>query len=188
MRVLHRGVYAVTGTPAGIRQLARAAVFATRHPAAAASFETAALVHRAGVLATAGKPHVTLPASVHRPSRPTLTVHRGKMAPEDVVELAGLRVTALPRTLRDLLTARDRLAAGWACEAALRSGAVEAHQLDEAISRCAGQPYSAQMRQWRALVDVRSESPLETAIRLLLADAGLRPSYLSTSCARQTAM
>lgn len=172
LRVVHRGVYALTGTPASVRQQARAAVLATRHPAAAASFETAALVHRVGVLATAGTPHVTLPTAVHRPSRTTLQVHRCDLGPADIIDLDGLRATALPRTLRDLLTAGDRLAAVWACEAALRSGSVDAPDLDDVLSRCTGRRYSVQMRQWRALVDARSESPLETAIRLLLLDAG----------------
>lgn len=98
LRVVHRGVYALTGTPASVRQQARAAVLATRHPAAAASFETAALVHRVGVLATAGTPHVTLPTAVHRPSRTTLQVHRCDLVPADIIDLDGLRATALPRT------------------------------------------------------------------------------------------
>lgn len=172
LHVVQRGVYALAGTLGGVRRQARAAVLATRHPQAAASFQTAALVHRVGILATAGTPHVTLPTTVHRPSRPTLSVHRGHLGAVDVVDLDGLRVTALPRTLRDLLGAGDRLAAVWAGEAALRSGAVRPHDLDDALSRCTGHPYSARMRHWRALVDVRSESPLETAIRLLLVDAG----------------
>lgn len=41
-------------------------------------------------------------------------------------------------------------------------------------------PYAARMRRWRALIDPRSESPLETAIRLALHDAGVpapEPQY-----------
>lgn len=173
LSIVHRGVYAVSGHPAGARQVARGAVLAARHPAAAASFQTAALVHRIGVLATAGTPHVTLPSSVHRPSRPTLVVHRADLAAGDVVDLDGLRVTAVPRTVRDLFMGGDRLAAVWAGEAALRAGSVCAPALDGMLEACAGHPHSAQMRQWRALVDPRSESPLETAVRLLLVDAGL---------------
>ncbi len=172
LSIVHRGVYALAGQRDSARQQARAAVFAARHPAAAASFQTAALVHRIGVLATAGTPHVTLPSSVHRPSRPTLVVHRADLDAKDVVDLDGLRVTAVLRTVRDLFMGGDRLAAVWAGEAALRAGSVCAPALDELLEHCTGRPHAARMRQWRALVDPRSESPLETAVRLLLVDAG----------------
>lgn len=116
---------------------------------------------------------MTLPTAVHRSSRTALVVHRTDPGVDEIVDLDGLRVTTVSRTVRDLLIAGDRLGAVWACEAALRLGFLHDAALDELVARCAGRPHSERMRQRRALVDARSESPLETAVRLLLHDGRL---------------
>jgi hypothetical protein len=180
LRALHRGVYAPRNLVITSRVTARAATLATGRSDAAAGYETAAGVHDIGVLALTGPPHVIVPVCIHRPSRPDLVVHRRGLVEADVVDLDGVRATAVLRTVVDLLGAPGRLAAIWAGEAALRAGAVPAEALDAAVGARSGRPYAARMRQWRALMDPRSESPLETAIRLVLHDAGLpapEPQY-----------
>lgn len=135
LQTVHRGVYAVAGATLGPRERARAAVLAVGHPAAAASHQTAAIVHGIGVLAAAGAAHVTLPTAVHRSSRTALVVHRTDPGVDEIVDLDGLRVTTVSRTVQDLLIAGDRLGAVWACEAALRLGS-----LHDARPRRAGRP------------------------------------------------
>lgn len=175
LRPLHRGVYAPEGVAVTPELTARAATLATGHADAAASHQTAARVHGIGVLIVDGAAHVTVPTGVHRPSRPELFVHRSDLAADEVTVRGTLRVTSVPRTLHDLLRGADRLGAVWACEAALRRDLLAERELDALVSRSAGRSYGARMRRRRALVDVRSESPLETAIRLVLHDAGLPP-------------
>lgn len=173
LRALHRGVYAPPTLVLTPRVVARAATLATGLDAATASHETAARVHGIGVLVLAGPPHVTIPERVHRRARPGLVLHRNDLCGSDVILLDGLRLTAGPRTVRDLLAGTSRLAAVWAGEAALRQGLTTEGDLDEQVAQWAGRPGGARMRMWRAAMDVRSESPLETAIRLVLRDAGL---------------
>lgn len=180
LRVVHRGVYAPPDLPLTPRVVARAATLATGLPEAVAAYRTAADVHDLGVHLLAGAAHVIVPTAVHRPSRSDLVVHRLELADADVVDLDGLRATAVLRTVLDLLVAPSRLAAVWAGEAALRARTMGEDALDEGVEARGGRPYAARMRQWRALMDPRSESPLETAVRLLPHDARVpapQPQY-----------
>lgn len=173
LRAMHRGVYAPEGVAVTPELSARAATLATGHAEATASHRTAARVHGIDVLAVDGPAHVTVPTAVHRPSRPELVVHRSDLAVDEVTERGSLRLTSVPRTLYDLLLGADRLVAVWACETALRRQLITEGELDALVSRRGGRSYAGRLRRWRALVDARSESPLETAVRLLLRDAGL---------------
>lgn len=171
--VVHRGVYALPASELTIRATARAAVLALGDVPAVASYQLAANVHGLGVRALGTPAHVTIPTALHRPSRRALVIHQADLRNGEVKEVEGLRVTIVPRTLGDLLCGDDRLSAVWACEAALRRQLITDADLKEVVRRCAGRRHATRSRHWRALVDVRSESPLETAIRLLLLDAGL---------------
>lgn len=175
LRALHRGVYAPPGLVLTPRVAARAATLAAGLPLATPSYQTAAGVHGLGVLVLAGPAHVTVPADKCRRNRSGLVVHRQNLADGDVVDLDGLPVTAAPRTVLDLLSGPSRLAAVWAGDAAIRAMAVTEAALDDSIRCRSHRPYVARMRRWRALMDPRSESPLETAIRLVLHDAGVPP-------------
>lgn len=171
LRPVHRGVYALTGVQMTPRVQAFAALLAVGSAEAVVSYSTAALAHGIGVLALTRPAHVTVPVTVHRHPRSRLVLHRDQLAQEDVVDLDGVWVTTVPRTVYDLLCGDDRLSAVWACEAALRQRLLTDAELDEVVRRCAGRRHATRSRRWRVLVDARSESPLETAIRLLLVDA-----------------
>lgn len=173
LKTLYRGVYTWPGLALTPELIARAATLAVDLPAAAASHGTAADVHGIGVLVLAGRAHVTVPESVHRQSRPGLVVHRCRLADAEVVDLDGLRVTGALRTVHDLLVGPSPLAGVWAGEAALQRQLVTEDALDHLTAQSGGRPYADRLRQRRALVDARSESPLETAIRLVLHDTGL---------------
>lgn len=177
---LHRGVYVPPELALTPRVVARAATLATGLAEATASHQTAARVHGIGVLVLTGPPHVTIPARIHRRARRDLVLHRNDLCDSDVATLGGLRVTSALCTVGDLLNGPSRLAAVWAGEAALRHRMTTADDVDELLARSSGRPYGARMRMWRALMDARSESPLETAVRLVLRDAGVptpEPQY-----------
>jgi hypothetical protein len=85
----------------------------------------------------------------------------------------GVRVTTVAKTLGDLLLDSDRLQAVCAVERArqihrdLSAGVV--------LGTLGGRPGCRRARDWLALADGRSESPLETLLRLVVVDAGLPP-------------
>ncbi|HSV65186.1 MAG TPA: DUF559 domain-containing protein [Mycobacteriales bacterium] len=73
----------------------------------------------------------------------------------------------------DLLLDSDRLTAVAACEWAIRAGKASAADVRRVLAAAVRVPRVRRARAWCDLVDPRSESPLETAIRLVLLDAGL---------------
>ncbi len=145
---VHRGVFTLPGQPLTARGAARAAILAIGHPAAVASHASAARVHGLAVLAMPGAAAVTVRAEVHRAARPGLAVHRStELAARDVSVSGGLRVTTVHRTLTDLLTGTDRLAAVWACEAALRRRLVTAAELAALVTGLGHRPGGARARR-----------------------------------------
>ncbi|HVX42425.1 MAG TPA: DUF559 domain-containing protein [Mycobacteriales bacterium] len=166
---LHRGVYAfsrLVGTPE-----VRAAAALAAAPDGVVSHDTAAALWGIDLVNASGREHVTVPKSRRRASRSTLVVHASDLRETDLATVRRIRVTSAPRTLHDLLTTCDRLTAVWAVEQALRQKLIERAELSASL-----RPVRA--REWCALADERSESPLETAVRLVLVDGGLPPPEL----------
>ncbi|MEO3768272.1 hypothetical protein [Streptomyces sp. B5E4] len=112
------------------------------------------------------------------------------MSDEEIVTVAGLRVTDAARTLVDLLRTAERDAALVAVESALtrrplgaaggwprrwREQVIDLHAVSEAVAGIGQRRGVVAARQRLALVDPRSESPAETVARLRMYDAGLRP-------------
>ncbi|MBL7498372.1 hypothetical protein I6A84_44310 [Frankia sp. CNm7] len=107
----------------------------------------------------------------------TQVPRRGELDSRDVVEVAGLALTAPTRTLADVaLAAACREDAVSLMDAALRRGLVA--DLAAARSATARRPGRRRVEPWWALADGRAESVLETRARLLLVDHGLRPEEL----------
>ncbi|MGW2690954.1 hypothetical protein [Streptomyces sp. NPDC001296] len=109
-------------------------------------------------------------------------VHRTPLAEADVVRRCGLRVTAVPRTLTDLLRSGPRNDALVAVESALgyrNVGRVRRAPLTTLaalfVALEAPRLGAARARDWLRLADPRAGSPAETVARLRLFDAGLRP-------------
>ncbi|NEB79331.1 hypothetical protein G3I40_29540 [Streptomyces sp. SID14478] len=110
-------------------------------------------------------------------------VHRMRLAPSDVQDVRGLRVTTPARTLADLLLSGPRDLALVAVESALtyrtvgrghrRAPLLALHDVTAALP--ARHRHAARTREWLSLVDPKSGSPAETVARLHMADAGLRP-------------
>ncbi|MDT0464293.1 hypothetical protein [Streptomyces gibsoniae] len=109
-------------------------------------------------------------------------VHRTTLAEADVVQRCGLRVTAVPRTLADLLRTGPRDDALVSVESALGYRKVDRARrapltTPAALAVALEAPLlgATRARNWLKLVDPRSGSPAETVARLRMFDAGLRP-------------
>jgi hypothetical protein len=121
-----------------------------------------------------------------RDSRPSLTVqpgrtgdvrdallHRASLWPEDVTILYDVPVTSVARTLVDLGRSRSTATTVAAADAALHRGLVEQAAIDDVLLHCWVWPGIRRAHRSLARVDARSESPLESVSRLVLAWAGL---------------
>ena len=170
---MHRGVYIPDYQERTADIRARAAAAAVDVRSVTVSHATAAALHGIPLARHSDVDHVTVPRQARRPHRPRLRVHAHDLPPGDVMEIDGLAVTTPARTLLDLLLDGDRLTATWACEAAVRTGLATADQVRGRLAQARRVPGIVRARRRFALADGRSESVLETAIRLLLHDAGL---------------
>ena len=108
-------------------------------------------------------------------SRSGVRCVRSPLDPSDVIEHHGLRVTGGVRTLRDL-------AAHWSLvdlvimgDAALRSGHCTAAQLADFADLARGDRGIRTFRRMSRLVDVRSQSAMETGMRLSIVLSELPP-------------
>ncbi|HEY2298640.1 MAG TPA: hypothetical protein VGH43_12985 [Jatrophihabitans sp.] len=100
-----------------------------------------------------------------RSQRPELVAHRFQLRPEDTVTVAGLLVTSLARTWRDLasvLSLPDLVAAG---DSALRSGA-SVDELGDAIASSSRRHNARRAHQAFGLLDARSRSRPESHLRV----------------------
>jgi hypothetical protein len=109
--------------------------------------------------------------------RGNVHVHVAPLRDDEVVEVAGLPVTSLSRTVVDLgrsLPLGQAVAAG---DAALRAG-LPAEVLARSLHAAAGRPAIAAARRAVDLLDPRSESPWESCSRVTLHQIGLPPTSL----------
>ncbi len=169
-RRIQRGVYADAAL--NLTPEIRAAAVALSAPAGAVvSMDTAARLHAIDVVRK--EPHEHACATDHRRNRRLLLVHSCPLPESDVTTVAGIRVTTVRRTLLDLLRWSDRLTAIWACEDAVRKNLITPSELATIAENVGSEPFACPIRRRVSLVDARSESPLETLIRLVLVDGGL---------------
>ncbi|MCD2193999.1 hypothetical protein LQ327_11500 [Actinomycetospora endophytica] len=167
---IHRGIYK-DGVP-DCWDRAWAACATVGGCRAVASHRTAARVHELEV-PLGGADEVTIPRAERRPHRAELRFHTTVLAAEDVVDIGGLELTSIARTLVDLCRCEEQFRAVWAVERALAREKVTTEELVEALHRCRGVPGVARARHRIAAARPLSGSPLETAGRLALVDDGL---------------
>lgn len=156
---------------------------------------TAAEVHHlAGLPAATSTIVVAVPPGTslrHRSSkaRPTATrraapdscdvvLRQFAVAPAEVIGVNGLRVTTVRRTLADVALELPRTHTLCVLDAALSSRKVSSSEVAQLSEDCAGRPGVRRLRELLPLADGRSQSPLETRIRLLCIDAGIPPHDL----------
>ena len=160
-------------TPTAVHRRAVLAATLVRHEDSVVSHVSAAVLHRLPVrraalglvhLSRGGRGHGKVVAGVH--------LHRTELAASEVVEVDGLRVTSLERTVADLARTEPYAWGVCAADAALRSGASDLMLLDLA-ARGRRTPGNKRFRDVLAFADAKAESPLESLSRVSIARAGL---------------
>ncbi|MDL5157713.1 hypothetical protein [Actinomycetospora termitidis] len=168
---IHRGIYKEGEAPDDWER-AWSACATVGGCDAVASHRTAARV--LGIEVPDGGPdEVTIPRAERRIHRADLRFHTSVLASDDVVDLNGLRITSVARTLVDLCRTEEEYRAVWAVERALARELVTTTALDAALERCRGVPGVKRARLLIGRARPLSQSPLETAGRLALVDDGL---------------
>jgi hypothetical protein len=109
--------------------------------------------------------------------RGNIHLHVAPLLDDEVVEIAGLPVTNLARTVVDLARALPLGQAVAAGDAALRAG-LTADLLALSLYAAAGRPGIAAGRRAVNFLDARSESPWESCSRVTLHQIGLPPTSL----------
>ena len=115
---------------------------------------------------------VFLPATSGRRSRTGLIVRRSQLKADEVIEIRGLPVTTLQRTIRDLCLFGAPLDALIAIDMALQKRRTDkARLLRDAVTK-KGRRGAARLRRLVELA-APAESPMETRLRWLIFNAGL---------------
>lgn len=119
---------------------------------------------------------VVVPRRVTRlRSRANLLVRSRDLRTDESTEIRGLPVTTIARTALDIALHQPRTDAQWVVDQCLARG------LDEAAVPVGRRRGTARLRAMLEAGEAASESPLESAVRLLLLDAGLprpHPQYV----------
>ncbi len=170
------GAYLVPGADP-LRGTVRAALL--RRPDAVACEITAARLLGFDSLPTAVRDepvHLLLPCRSARRQPDGVVLRWGDIPPAHVTDASGIPTTSPTRTLADMVLRSERADAVALMDATLHAG----HIADLAVARSLvfGRRGAAARSGWWQRADSRAESPLETRLRLLLADAGLAPEQL----------
>lgn len=108
----------------------------------------------------------------------TLHLHVAALDVDEIVEVDGVAVTSVPRTVADLARTLPYEPALVVADAALHAGLVTPAVLADAVARAAGRRGSPPARRVVAAADGRAESPGETRSRVAITRARLPPPLL----------
>jgi hypothetical protein len=100
-------------------------------------------------------------------------VHAAPLAPDEVVEVDGLLVTSVGRTVIDIARTAGLDAGVAVADSALHKHLTDPDELARAAQRCTGWPGAPQARRVIALADGDSDSVGESRSRLAIQQAGL---------------
>lgn len=109
---------------------------------------------------------------------PRVVVRQLPLEETDVVHVRGLRVRAAARTVVDAALQLDRVHALCVLDSALCLDIVEEPQLLAAVAQAAHRPGCRMLRDVMELADRRSQSPLESRVRLACIDGDVAPDEL----------
>jgi hypothetical protein len=138
----------------------------------------------AAVLGLRGMDGDAAPAEIAVPSgrpvtpRPGLAVRQVAVPAEHVTTVDGMAVTSPLWTVGDLLLSRGRMESVAVLDAALNDGRLVAADVENLDSLLAHRPGVVAARDRIRESNWRSESPLETRVRLICADGGVAPDSL----------
>lgn len=116
---------------------------------------------------------VTIPRDLSVRTRAGVRLRRAGLSDGDIAVRRGFRVTTPLRTVRDLGSQRDLVESTAAIDMALHSRLTSLAALARYIASNAGAKGVKRLRCAYGLADPRSESPMETRLRLQLVNAGL---------------
>lgn len=174
-RRLSRGQYSWTGLRHDVELKLRAALHRLTCDFAF-SGATAAWIH--GLDMPPCEPiEVTVPRRAQTRARAGIRVRRAELADQEVMLARGFRATNALRTVRDLGSRADLVESVVAIEMALHAGLVDLAALVGYVQSHPGSKGIRRLRRALGLVEPRSESPMETRLRLALIRARLpKPS------------
>ncbi|ROP34588.1 endonuclease domain-containing protein [Pseudokineococcus lusitanus] len=173
-RSVVRGVHVNAGTSDDHRVRATAALRALRGDAVLGGL-SAAWVHGVPEARPDEPVLVLCPRPAPRSRPPLLVVQQADLPPADVVATRWGAATSPTRTVVDLLRSLPMPRALCVAEALAHRLGLGVDDVAAQLARQRGARGLGQARRRLALLDPRAESPRETALRLLLLDAGLPP-------------
>ncbi len=184
LTVVRRGAYVPSDDPrlddaAGRHALAVCAAVRHLSPDTVVSHVSAAVLHGLTVWdVPLGRVHVTRDRRSGGRRTRTLHVHTAALDADEIVQVGGIAVTAVPRTVADLARTLPFEAALVVADTALYRHRATPAALAEAAARAAGRAGSPAARRVAAAADPRAESPGETRSRVAIKRAGLPPPTL----------
>jgi very-short-patch-repair endonuclease len=140
-------------------------------PEAVFSGLTAAWLH--GLDVACEPIEVTIPKGMGVSARSGISVRRATLGRGDVVNVRGVRVTSVLRTLSDICVRLTVAEAVVVADMALHAGLATLADLDELCVIRGRRVGVATLRKVADLADAASESPMETRLRVLLVLKGL---------------
>ena len=187
---MRQGVYATkraadwaAADPVRAHALKVLAATATVGGNAVASFQSAALLHHLSLLTSppAGTVTLTLAKKWNRAKPADVVFHASELPREHVTKLYNLRVTTVARTVADLARTLPFMDAVVVADSALSQEKTTTPELLLALAQSKGWPGVRQARRALEFADERAESPLESAARVVFAEAGLEPPELQVT-------
>lgn len=115
----------------------------------------------------------TVPRGISVRSRAGIRVRRAVLLEDDVIQRRGFRLTNPVRTVTDLGSGRDLTESVVTIDMALHAGLIDMHALNSQIEKSAGAKGIRRLRRAAGLADSRSESPMETRLRVQLVNRRL---------------
>jgi len=174
---VRRGVYRYSPptdeSPEAAHAVLARATWRQLRPGGAVSHLSAAVLHGLPLLgAPPSRVWVTKPEGGHGRAGSAIHLRRCALDPHDVVDLDGVLVTSLARTVVDVSRSASFDQAVVLADAALRLG-VPALALDRCTERSAHWPGASQARRVLAFADAASDSAGESVSRVRINQAGL---------------
>jgi very-short-patch-repair endonuclease len=114
-----------------------------------------------------------VPRNISVRCRAGMRVRRAALHEGDVIQRRGFRLTNILRTVTDLGSGRDLIESVVAIDLALNAGLIGMDTLNNHIEKSRGAKGIRRLRRAVALADSRSESPMETRLRVQLVCARL---------------
>ena len=177
LTAIRRGVYTPTGAFSELglelRHAARARAVAMAAPGLVVSHISAAVLHQLPVRPSGlARVHATRISASGGIGDDRRVVHVGRLPPEEIVEIEGVRTTSLARTLVDLARTESFEAGVIAADSAFHSQPDVVDRVADVLARSRRHRGHTMARRALLFADGRSESVGETRLRLLIADGG----------------